>query len=63
MQGAVESPSYEAVCTGTTGHTEAVQVTYDPSEATYEALLDAVAEKTDLTTLNRQGSDRGTQYR
>lgn len=62
-QGSVPNPTYEAVCSGRTGHTEAVQVTYDPSQTTYVSLLEAFAAKTDLTTLNRQGSDRGTQYR
>jgi len=62
-QGGVQGPSYEAVCSGTTGHTEAVQVVYNPAEVSYEQLLEAWAEKTDITTENRQGNDRGTQYR
>ncbi|GBF92927.1 peptide methionine sulfoxide reductase [Raphidocelis subcapitata] len=57
------APTYDSVCMGFTGHTEAVQVTYDPKEVTYERLLDVFFERVDPTTLNRQGSDRGTQYR
>lgn len=56
-------PTYDSVCMGFTGHAEAVQVTYDPSQATYRQLLDVFFERVDPTTLNRQGSDRGTQYR
>eukprot|EP00210_Caulerpa_lentillifera_P001825 g1755.t1 len=62
-QGQTKNPSYEQVCTGATGHTEAVQVTYDPSLVQYSTLLDTFFEKTDPTTLNRQGGDAGTQYR
>jgi len=62
-QGKVEKPTYEQVCSGGTGHTEAVQVTYDPSAVGYGDLLDTFFERTDPTTLNRQGGDRGTQYR
>ena len=62
--GSVASPSYELVSTGTTGHAESVRVTYDPSQVTYEQLLEvffSVAH--DPTQLNRQGPDHGTQYR
>lgn len=56
-------PTYDSVCMGYTGHTEAVQCTYNPAECTYDKLLDVFFEKVDPTTLNRQGSDRGSQYR
>ena len=62
--GSVAAPSYEQVSTGTTGHAESVRVTYDPSQITYEQLLEVfftVAH--DPTQLNRQGPDVGTQYR
>ena len=61
--GTVQEPSYEAVCTGTTGHAEAVQLDYDPALVTYEDLLDIFWTLHDPTTLNRQGNDVGTQYR
>lgn len=61
--GSVPNPTYEAVCSGATGHTEAIQCTYDPQAVTYEQLLDVFFDRVDPTTLNRQGSDRGTQYR
>lgn len=63
LGGTRENPTYKDVCTGRTGHAEVVQVEYDPSEATYEKLLDVFWENHDPTTLNRQGPDFGTQYR
>ncbi|MCA9178031.1 MAG: peptide-methionine (S)-S-oxide reductase MsrA [Planctomycetales bacterium] len=63
MGGTVENPSYELVCTGTTGHAEVVQVTYDPEKVSYETLLEVFWKTHDPTTRNRQGADTGTQYR
>jgi len=62
-QGAVRSPTYDDVCSGSTGHTEAIQCVYDEKEVAYDALLDVFFKRVDPTTLNRQGNDRGTQYR
>ena len=61
--GRVANPSYEDVCTGTTGHAEVVQITFDPQVVSFEDLLHVFFTIHDPTTLNRQGADVGTQYR
>ena len=61
--GQVERPSYEQVCTGTTGHNEVVKLTYEPSQISLRQILEIFFVIHDPTTLNRQGADSGTQYR
>jgi peptide-methionine (S)-S-oxide reductase len=61
--GDVQEPTYEQVCTGTTGHAEVVQLTFDPQIVTFKELLEVFFTIHDPTTLNRQGADVGTQYR
>jgi peptide-methionine (S)-S-oxide reductase len=61
--GEVKNPSYEAVCNGTTGHAEVIQITYDPKIISFKELLEVFWSSHDPTTLNRQGYDVGTQYR
>ena len=61
--GTVKNPTYDQVCSGKTGHAEAIQITFDPQKITYEKLLDVFWTAHDPTQLNRQGADVGTQYR
>ena len=63
MGGHVENPTYEQVCTKTTGHAEVIQITFDPAVITFDEILDVFWQAHDPTTLNQQGADRGAQYR
>jgi peptide-methionine (S)-S-oxide reductase len=61
--GSLESPSYEAVCSGDTGHAEVVRVAFDPAKTSFAEILELFWKVHDPTTLNRQGADVGSQYR
>lgn len=61
--GKIKNPSYREICTGTTGHAEVTQITFDSKMVTFEELLEVFWNTHDPTTLNRQGADEGTQYR
>lgn len=61
--GSVPDPDYRSVCTGTTGHAEVVEITFDPDVISFSEILDIFWVIHDPTTLNRQGADMGTQYR
>ena len=61
--GNIKNPSYKEICTGLTGHAEVIKITFDPAIISYELLLEVLWTTHDPTTLNRQGNDRGTQYR
>jgi len=61
--GSIPEPTYEQICTGTTGHAEVIKISFDPSKISYLSLLDTFGQCHDPTTLNRQGADVGTQYR
>ncbi len=61
--GQVDNPNYEDVCSGTTGHAEVVQISFDPAVVSYREILEIFFTIHDPTTLNRQGNDSGTQYR
>tara|TARA_B110000438_G_C15624514_1_gene568075 strand:- start:30 stop:599 length:570 start_codon:yes stop_codon:yes gene_type:complete len=61
--GETENPNYEQICTGKTGHAEVIQIDFNPNVISFENLLNVFWKSHDPTTLNRQGADRGTQYR
>jgi peptide-methionine (S)-S-oxide reductase len=61
--GKIVNPAYKEICTGTTGHAEVIQITFDPSVISFREILDIFFTVHDPTTLNRQGADAGTQYR
>ena len=61
--GTVANPTYEQICTGATGHAEVIRVAFDPEVISFDQILDVFFHTHDPTTLNRQGADRGTQYR
>ncbi len=63
MGGHVHNPDYNAVCSGSTGHVEVVQVTFDPAVTTFQEILEVFFAIHDPTTMDRQGNDAGTQYR
>jgi len=63
MGGTTKKPTYKDICTGTTGHAEIIQITFDPALITFGDLLQVFWQTHDPTTLNRQGNDEGTQYR
>jgi len=63
MGGSVLNPTYEAICTGRTGHAEVIQITFDPALISYREILEIFFSTHDPTTLNQQGNDIGTQYR
>ena len=61
--GTTENPTYKDICNGDTGHAESIEITFDPSQTSYRALLEFFFKMHDPTTENRQGNDVGTQYR
>ena len=61
--GSIPEPTYEQICTGTTGHAEVIKISFDPSKVSYLSLLETFGQCHDPTTLNQQGADVGTQYR
>lgn len=63
LGGTTENPNYKLVCTGTTGHAEVIEITFDPAIVSFSTLLDVFWQIHNPTTLNRQGHDFGTQYR